>query len=100
MVLKRIWRGSSQTSEEVATVILNTLEMEEPPIRTRTSDWSEAFTELKTQADPTGKEQQRRVVKLLENINIKAVVSHLNTDLLLLFNLFNQVIFSHTIKRF
>lgn len=39
--------------------------MEEPPIRTRTSDWSEAFTELKTQADPTGKEQQRRVVKLL-----------------------------------
>ena len=29
--------------------------MKEPPIRTRTSDWSEAFTELKTQADPTGK---------------------------------------------
>lgn len=57
--------GSSQTSEEVVTVILNTLEMEEPSIRTRTSDWSEAFTELKTQADPTGKEQQRRVVKLL-----------------------------------
>ncbi len=57
--------GSSQTSEEVAEVILKTLEMNEPPIHTRTSEWSETFTQLKTKADPDGKEQQQRVVKLL-----------------------------------
>ncbi|MEJ7159018.1 SDR family oxidoreductase [Staphylococcus caprae] len=57
--------GSSQTSNEVAQVILNTIENEEPPIRTRTSPWSETFTELKTKADPTGKIQQQRVAKLL-----------------------------------
>lgn len=57
--------GSSQTSEEVAEVILKTLEMNEPPIRTRTSEWSETFTQLKTKADPDGKEQQQGVVKLL-----------------------------------
>ncbi|MFW3612632.1 SDR family oxidoreductase [Staphylococcus caprae] len=57
--------GSSQTSNEVAQVILNTIENEEPPIRTRTSPWSETFTELKTKADPTGKIQQERVAKLL-----------------------------------
>lgn len=57
--------GSSQTSNEVAQVILNTIENEEPPIRTRTSPWSETFTEIKTKADPTGKIQQQRVAKLL-----------------------------------
>ena len=29
------------------------------------SEWSETFTQLKTKADPDGKEQQQRVVKLL-----------------------------------
>lgn len=57
--------GSSQTSNEVAQVILDTIENEEPSIRTRTSPWSETFTELKTKADPTGKIQQQRVAKLL-----------------------------------
>ncbi|MFW3458911.1 SDR family oxidoreductase [Staphylococcus caprae] len=57
--------GSSQTSNEVAQVILNTIENEEPPIRTRTSPWSKTFTEIKTKADPTGKIQQQRVAKLL-----------------------------------
>lgn len=56
---------ASQTANEVAEVILNTIESEDPPIRTRTSPWSEQFTELKTESDPTGKIQQQRVAKLL-----------------------------------
>lgn len=44
--------GSSQTSNEVAQVILDTIENEEPSIRTRTSPWSETFTELKPKLIP------------------------------------------------
>lgn len=43
-----------QTPDQVADVILRVAEEEQPPLRTRTSDWSEAFTRLKTQADPDG----------------------------------------------
>ncbi|UII56589.1 SDR family oxidoreductase [Cytobacillus spongiae] len=58
--------GIYQTSEEVANVILTSIEMEEPPVRMRTSEWSERFTQLKTQADPTGKLQQEAVAQLIK----------------------------------
>lgn len=43
-----------QTPDQVADVIVRVAEEEQPPLRTRTSDWSETFTKLKTQADPDG----------------------------------------------
>ena len=46
--------GVYQSSDEVAAVILNLLGKDDPPLRTRTSEWSEDFTKLKTQADPDG----------------------------------------------
>ena len=55
--------ASYQTSEEVALVTADCIEMDNPPIRMRTSDWSEDFTKLKTQADPDGKLQQEDVIK-------------------------------------
>lgn len=51
---QRAESGVYQTSEEVADVILACVEMEQPPIRMRTSQWGEAFTKYKTSADPTG----------------------------------------------
>ena len=39
--------------------------MKEPPIRTRTSDWSETSTNIKIKLDPDGKQQQKQVYKLL-----------------------------------
>lgn len=57
--------GASQTSAEVAQVIMDTIEKEDPPIRVSTSAWSEDFTRLKTEADPTGKLLQAQVKKLL-----------------------------------
>ncbi len=56
---------ASQSTHEVAQVILKTIEMKEPPIRTRTSDWSETFTNIKIKLDPDGKQQQKQVYKLL-----------------------------------
>ncbi len=35
----------------------------EPPIRTRTSTWGENFVRLKTELDPTGKQQQAAVIE-------------------------------------
>ncbi len=54
---------SYQTSEEVALVVADCINMDNPPIRMRTSDWSEEFAKLKTQADPDGKLQQEDVIK-------------------------------------
>jgi short-subunit dehydrogenase len=45
---------SYQTGAEVATVIVQVAQMENPPLRIRTSDWAEDFCSLKTQADPDG----------------------------------------------
>lgn len=44
-----------QTPLEVATVIANVAEDENPPLRIRTSAWAEEFTKLKTIGDPDGK---------------------------------------------
>jgi len=54
--------GIYQSSDEVAEIIMSVLGTQDPPIRLRTSDWSEAFTRLKTQADPDGRKLQRDVV--------------------------------------
>lgn len=43
-----------QTGLEVATVVLNVAQNENPPLRIRTSAWAENFCALKTQADPDG----------------------------------------------
>ncbi|MFK8009213.1 MAG: SDR family oxidoreductase [Saprospiraceae bacterium] len=43
-----------QTSEEVAEVVLEVAENENPPLRTRTSKWGNEFCHLKTAGDPDG----------------------------------------------
>ncbi|QCX38977.1 SDR family oxidoreductase [Aureibaculum algae] len=43
-----------QTGKEVAEVVLNVAENENPPLRIRTSKWAEDFCNLKTEADPDG----------------------------------------------
>lgn len=43
-----------QTAEEVAKVVLQVVQTENPPLRVRTSDWAEDMCRLKTQADPDG----------------------------------------------
>ena len=55
--------GVYQTCDEVSAVVLNCIESEEPPIRVRTSDWSNAFCQLKTQADPDGRLLQKTVIE-------------------------------------
>lgn len=51
-----------QTPEQVAAVVMTCVEAAEPPIRTRTSPWSEDFTSLKTGLDPDGKKLQAKVI--------------------------------------
>lgn len=53
--------GVYQTPDQVAQVVINCVENPDPPIRVRTSPWSNDFCELKTQADPTGKLLQSSV---------------------------------------
>ena len=55
--------GIYQTTDEVADVVIACIDNPNPPIRVQTSAWSKHFCELKTQADPTGKLQQERVIK-------------------------------------
>ncbi|MDV7142457.1 SDR family oxidoreductase [Tropicimonas sp. TH_r6] len=52
-----------QNAEQVADVVLTTIEAETPPLRVRTSVWSEEFTQLKTGLDPDGCKQRDRVVE-------------------------------------
>ncbi len=52
-----------QTSEEVAQVVLNCIQSENPPIRLRTSQWGEKFCRLKTELDPTGHNLQQQVIQ-------------------------------------
>jgi len=59
-------RGDSsdvfQTPDQVAKVVMRCVESEDPPIRTRTSNWSEQLTRFKTQPDPDGRLQQKMVI--------------------------------------
>lgn len=52
-----------QTSDQVAAVVMECVDAAQPPIRTRTSAWSEDFTRLKTELDPTGAKQQTAVIE-------------------------------------
>jgi NAD(P)-dependent dehydrogenase (short-subunit alcohol dehydrogenase family) len=55
--------GVYQTSGEVADVVIELAKSENPPIRVRTSSWSEHFTQLKTLSDPDGCKQQRLIMQ-------------------------------------
>lgn len=52
-----------QTGTEVAEIVLNIAQHENPPLRIRTSKWAENFCELKTKADPDGS----KIVKQLKD---------------------------------
>ncbi|MFB9373523.1 SDR family oxidoreductase [Algimonas porphyrae] len=52
-----------QSADAVADIVMDVMSAGQPPLRTRTSDWSEAFTARKTQADPTGLKQRDDVVE-------------------------------------
>ncbi len=52
-----------QTGKEVADVILQVAQTENPPLRVRTSEWAENMCSLKTQADPDGTLLVNRVKK-------------------------------------
>lgn len=55
--------GIYQTADEVAEVVMQVMNMGQPPVRTRTSEWSEAFTKLRTGLDPDGRKQQNLVIE-------------------------------------
>ncbi len=57
--------GVYQSSEQVAEIVIECIQSSEPPIRVRTSQWSNKFCELKTKADPTGKIQQERIIEAM-----------------------------------
>ena len=52
-----------QTPEEIAEVITNVVQAEDPPLRIRTSDWAEEICKLKTVGDPDGAKLLNAVVK-------------------------------------
>lgn len=54
--------GTYQTPDQVADILLACLADPQPPVRLRTSPWAEAFTALKTTADPDGRKLQARMV--------------------------------------
>ena len=51
-----------QTPEEVAEVIIDVMNHDNPPIRIRTSAWAEEFCQLKTMGDPDGKKLQAEII--------------------------------------
>lgn len=53
--------GIYQTADAVAQVVLSVMTEATPPLRCRTSDWSEAFCALKTGLDPDGTKQVQAV---------------------------------------
>ena len=52
-----------QTADEVAAVVMKTIESETPPVRVRTSKWAEDLCHLKTAQDPDGKKAQAMVLR-------------------------------------
>lgn len=57
--------GVMQSSDDVALVVLDCLRAKSPPVRVRTSPWSEEFSSIKTSADPDGKRLQASIHKLM-----------------------------------
>lgn len=58
----RMGGDAYQSSAEAAAVVLACLEQEDPPLRLRTSAWSEDFCALKTAADPDGRKQNEATI--------------------------------------
>lgn len=56
-------QAAYQTADEVAEVVIGTIQSETPPLRTRTSDWSEALCQLKTGLDPDGHKLRAQVTR-------------------------------------
>jgi len=56
-------QSSYQTADEVAEVVLSTIQSDHPPLRTRTSEWSETLCHLKTALDPDGLKLSAQVTK-------------------------------------
>ncbi|AWF82766.1 short-chain dehydrogenase/reductase [Microbulbifer sp. A4B17] len=52
-----------QTADQVAAVVLQVVQAEEPPIRVRTSPWANKFCNFKTGLDKDGKKQQKQVIE-------------------------------------
>lgn len=52
-----------QTADAVAKIVADTIASNNPPLRLRTSAWAEEFTSFKTQLDPTGELQTKRVTE-------------------------------------
>ncbi|WP_444911560.1 SDR family oxidoreductase [Microbulbifer sp. PAAF003] len=52
-----------QTSDQVADVVLQVVQAEEPPIRVRTSNWANELCNFKSGLDQDGKKQQRMVIE-------------------------------------
>jgi NAD(P)-dependent dehydrogenase (short-subunit alcohol dehydrogenase family) len=59
-------RGTTayQTADEVAAVVLKCIESRDPPIRIRTSPWSNDLCQTKTASDPDGKKLQKKVMEM------------------------------------
>jgi NAD(P)-dependent dehydrogenase (short-subunit alcohol dehydrogenase family) len=55
--------GIYQTADEVAAIVMKVMGSQQPPVRTRTSEWSEDFSKLKTGLDPDGLKQQSLVAE-------------------------------------
>ncbi|MGB8817718.1 MAG: SDR family oxidoreductase [Rhizobiaceae bacterium] len=54
--------GIFQTPGQVADIVVKCLMSDNPPVRIRTSQWAEAFCDLKTSADTDGLKLQKKVV--------------------------------------
>ncbi|WP_444928555.1 SDR family oxidoreductase [Microbulbifer sp. SSSA002] len=52
-----------QTSDQVAAVVLQVVQAEEPPVRIRTSPWANELCHFKTGLDQDGKKQQKMVIE-------------------------------------
>lgn len=56
-------QSAYQTPDQVAEVVLSAIQSETPPLRTRTSEWSETLCHLKTALDPDGLKLTAQVTK-------------------------------------
>lgn len=52
-----------QTPDEVAAVVMECIQSDNPPVRVRTSEWGRDLCEFKTVGDPDGKKLQKKVVE-------------------------------------
>lgn len=60
--------GIYQTPDEVAELVIDCMQSDQPPIRLRTSEWGENLCALKTSADPDGRKMQKHVLKYFLNM--------------------------------